>query len=92
MTHKEMTSHLRYRIKVAGIEARVRMCDDCQQAIVYVIPAAAEIAFTEAEQREIRHIAKCNKLTGARGSEIDVERMTDPYGMRFEFHAVAIAA
>jgi hypothetical protein len=87
MTHKEMTKHLRNRLKVAGIKARVAMCDSCGQPIIKVHPVSAEARFSDDEQRTIRHIAECNKLTRARGMEIDVERMTDPFGMRFEFRA-----
>ena len=87
LTHKEMTAHLRKRIKVAGIKARVDMSEACGVKYIRVFVPAHDVTFTDAEQREIRFIAKCNKLTRARGEEIDVERMTDPMSMHFEFHA-----
>ena len=82
LTTKEMTAHIRKRIKVAGIKARVRMTSGSTGGI-QVFPVAHEIEFTEDEQRQIRFLAKTNKLTCVRGVEIDVERMTDPHGMEF---------
>ena len=91
LTHKDITGHIRSRVKIAGIKARVTMSDACGQPVVHVFTIGPDVSFTEAEQREIRHIAKCCKLTKAKGLEIDVERMTDPHGMRFEYHAEAYA-
>lgn len=86
MDHKETTKHLRKRIKVAGIKARVAKYDSCGQAWIRVCVPGPEVRFSEDEQRQIRHIAKCNHLTRACRSEIDVERMTDPMDMHFEYH------
>ena len=44
---------------------------------------APDLQFSEADQREIRHIAKCNGLTWVRGLEIDVEQMTNPQSFHF---------
>lgn len=76
---KEMTAHLRNRIKAEGIKARVRFLGRSIQ----VFPCAYGVEFSETEQRAIRFIAKVNKLTAIRGQEIDVDRMTDPHGMEF---------
>lgn len=76
---KEMTAHLRNRIKAAGIKARVRFLG----RQIQVFPVAYGVEFSEADQHTIRFIAKVNKLTRVRGQEIDVDRMTDPHGMEF---------
>lgn len=87
MTHKEMTASIRKRIKVAGIKARVDMAEACGVKYIRVFVPKFDATFTDDEQRKIRFIAKLNRLTRARRSEIDVERMTDPQSMHFEFHA-----
>ena len=74
MTTKEMTAHLRGRIKAAGIKARVHF----GSVGIYVEVSRYELDFTDDEQRTIRRIAKCSGLTHVRGLEIDVEQMTDP--------------
>ena len=73
LTHKELTAHLRKRIKVAGIKARVDMMKTCGCEAIRVFVPAFEVTFTEAEQREIAHIAKVNGLTYANGLEIQVD-------------------
>ena len=86
MSHKEMTSHIRTRVAASGIKARVMMRNYCGVRGIAVVVPAYEIQFTESEQRGIRLIAKVNGLTRARGMEIDIERMTDPSQVNFEFH------
>lgn len=86
MSHKEMTSHIRKRVAASGIKARVMMRKYCGVRGISVVVPAYEIQFTESEQRKIRLIAKVNGLTRARGMEIDIERMTDPAQVNFEFH------
>lgn len=83
MNHKELTAHIRNRIKVAGIKARVCMQESCGNKVIVVYGTAYEINFTEEEQRTIRLIAKTNRLTWVRGMEIDIERMTDPKCFKF---------
>ena len=88
MTHKEMTAHIRYRVKVAGVKAKVKMAEpQIGDRQIRVACPAYDRPFTDDEQRQIRFIAKVNGLTRARGSEIDVERMTDPMEMVFYYHA-----
>ena len=87
MTHKEMTANIRKRLKVEGVKARVDMIEACGVKCIRVFVPAFDATFTDEEQRKIRFIAKLNRLTRARRSEIDVERMTDPKSMHFEFHA-----
>ena len=86
MSQKEMTAHIRKRVAASGIKARVMMRNYCDVRGIAVVTPAYEIKFTESEQREIRLIAKVNGLTCARGTEIDIELMTDPNQVNFEFH------
>ena len=86
LTHKEITAHIRSRIKAEKIKARVDMFATCGVKYIRVFVPAHDAVFSEENQRTIRNIAKCNNLTRARGEEIDVERMTDPQSMHFEFH------
>ena len=88
LNHKEMTAHIRNRIKVAGIKARVRMQDCCGSKVLQVNAPAYGVEFTNEQQQTIRHIAKCNGLTWVRGAEIDVERMTNPHDFNFYMGAV----
>ena len=83
LTHKELTAHLRKRIKIAGIKARVDMMETCGCKAIRVFVTAPELEFNESEQREIRHIAKCNGLSWVRGMEIDVDQMTNPQSFHF---------
>lgn len=79
----EMAKHIRKRIKAAGIKARVRKFDD--NGCIQVNAPVYGVEFTEDEQREIRHIAKCNRLTLVRGLPIDVEQMTNPEAFNFYY-------
>jgi len=54
----------------------------CGDSIKVSVPAYG-LEFSDDEQRSIRFIAKCNRLTRTSGAEIDVERMTDPFEMEF---------
>lgn len=83
MNHKEMTAHIRKRIKAAGIKAKVRMWHGGH---IQVNASAYGIEFTEEEQREIRHIAICNKLTWVRDLPIDVNKMTNPHDFNFYYN------
>jgi hypothetical protein len=85
MDHKEMTKHIRQRIKKAGIKASVSKFTACGTFYVRVATAKAEQQFTLEEQTLIKRIAKGNALTGARCMEIEEEI---PFGneARFEFH------
>lgn len=83
LNHKDMTAHIRNRIKVAGIKAKVSMQVSCGSRVIYVRVPRYELSFSDDEQRTIRSIAKANRLTWVRSGEIDVERMTDPQEMWF---------
>jgi len=88
MTHKELTAHIRNRIKAAGIKAKVRMIDGNAGAkVIQVNVPEYGMEFSHAEQREIRLIAQVNKLTLVRGMEIDLDRMTDPHSFDFYMRA-----
>jgi hypothetical protein len=83
LTHKEITAHLRKRIAVAGIKARVRLYEACGDRYIQVSGATFEAEFSEEEQRTIRQIAKTNGLTFAQGMEID--RRADDELQEFRF-------
>lgn len=83
MNHKQMTAHIRSRIKAAGIKAKCKMQDYCGNQVISVDVPAYGIEFNAEEQREIRLIAICNKLTWARGMAIDIDQMTNPHEFKF---------
>jgi hypothetical protein len=79
MNTKEMTAHLRNRIKAAGIKAKVRFMGN----EIQVNKPAYDVEFTVEQQRAIRHIAMCNNLTLVRGMAIVLDQDTDPHGFGF---------
>lgn len=83
MNHKEMTAHIRSRIKAAGIKAKVRMINSCGHEYIQVNTPTFESRFNEDEQRSVRLIAIVNKLTLVRGLPIVLEQMTDANGFEF---------
>lgn len=83
MTTTQTAAHIRSRIKHAGIKARVRVAPG--GGVVQVIAPTAEARFSDDDQRTIRFIAKCNRMTWVRGLEIDIEQMTNP--AEFNFYA-----
>lgn len=90
--HQEMVRHLRHRIKVAGIQARVRGFVSCGDEVVQVNTTHPDRQFTDDEQRTIRTIGDANRLTWVRGMPIDVEQMTNPYDFNFYMPAAEPAA
>jgi hypothetical protein len=82
LNHAEMTAHIRNRIKAAGIKARVR-AQSCGSASIQVNTPVYGQEFSSADQRAIRHIALCNKLTLVRGMEIIIEQDTNPFEFNF---------
>lgn len=85
LTHKEMTAHLRKRIKHEGIKARVYMQEYCGCYVIAIDPPVFEVEFSEDEQRKIRTMAVTNGLTLVQGMPINIEQMTDYKGFRFYF-------
>lgn len=73
LSHKEMVAHIRKRIKVAGIKACCKMETFCGEKVVKVYTPTYESRFTSEEIREFTTIAKINRLTAARGMEINPE-------------------
>lgn len=89
MTHKEMTAHIRNRIKSAGIPANVRMLNYCGVKAIEVSGKTYETLFTEEQCKTIAIIAKSNNLTGALNSVIDIDieaQLTGCNRKCFEFH------
>lgn len=85
MNHKEMTAHIRGRLKAAGIKAKCSMYDSCGSRWIRVTTPTYEARFDDDQQRTIRTIAQVNRLTWAQGLEINLGQMTDPQQMNFVF-------
>lgn len=89
LNHKEMTTHIRNRIKLAGVKALVSMVTTCGQPKIRVSVPSYDVEFTAEEIMEISKIAMVNGLTGARKSEIDPKHDSKLTGRKewfFEFH------
>lgn len=87
LNHKEMTKHIRTRIKVAGVKSLVRMIKSCGDNIIQVNTIEYDVDFTDDEQRTIRKIAECNNLTWVRKLPINIEQMTNPSEFNFYYEA-----
>ena len=74
MNHKEMTKHIRGRIKVAGIKTSVCKMTACGSDYIRVSTASHEQRFTDEEMVAINTICKSNGLTSVRGMEIEIEK------------------
>ena len=81
MNIKEMTAHIRKRIKHEGIKARVRIAPG--GGCIQVFVPFYGMGFSEDEQRKIKHIAICNKLTWVRQLPIIMDQITNPYDFKF---------
>lgn len=85
MTHKQMTAHIRARIKVAEIDARVKTHEASGCLWIHVSVPTFDTRFSPEEQRTIQQIAKTNRLTLVQGIEIDVDRVLDMPGQTYVF-------
>jgi len=81
--HKEFTAHIRNRICISGIKARVRMLDVCGSKVIQVNVPSYEIEFTLEEQKRINEIAVNNDLTLVRGLPIVIDQGTNPKAFNF---------
>ena len=72
-SHKEITAHIRKRLKAAGIKAKCKMVSFCGCDTVQVAVAKFDARFTSEEIREFVTAAKVNGMTGSRGMELDIE-------------------
>lgn len=72
-SHKEITAHIRKRLKAAEIKAKCQMSSYCGYDTVMVAVPTFESRFTSDQIREFVTAAKVNGLTGCRGTELDVE-------------------
>ncbi len=70
MTHKEMTAHIRGRLKAAGIPAHCKMKSYCGYLIVSVSTVSYESKWTTEQGAAIALIAKVNGLRQSQGHEI----------------------
>lgn len=87
LSHKELTAHIRDRIKAAGIKrVGVRMLTITGEQAIAVDPlGGVDARFTYEEQRTIRLIAQVNHLTYVRGLPIEVDA-PDVNGSGFWFY------
>lgn len=72
-SHKEVTAHIRKRLKAAGIKAKCKMQSYCGNATIMVAVPAYDARFTSEQIREFVTAAKVNGMTGCRGIELDIE-------------------
>lgn len=92
LTHKEMTAHIRKRLKVAGVKARVRMQDFNGHRMIQVSTPAYDKRFSSAQLDQLATIVMANGLTLIRGAKIDPEvlvQLTGSTDFNFEFHGRA---
>lgn len=90
MNHKEMTAHIRNRVKAYGVKASVRKYSACGVQWIQVSVPSPGARFEESEIKQIALIAKTNGLTFARGLEVDPEaesQLTHKDSWDFVFHA-----
>lgn len=90
LNHKEMTAHIRGRIKASGIKARVSLYTACGIRYIRVVTPSYEVkGFTSEELATLAIIAQVNRLTEAQSSPIDPAIMVQLTGKQqfdFEFH------
>ena len=90
MTHKEMTAHIRNRLKAQRIPARVRLYTACGTRYIQVNTVAYEARWSDEERRAIAICADVNGLTGAQGGKIDPEleaQLSHRQAFDFEYRA-----
>lgn len=90
LNHKEMTKHIRSRLKIAKIPARCSLYTSC--GIPYIKVSVDKELFegarewTTEQAYTIAHIADCNGLTGARSSKVDANHYAKLIGKhQFDF-------
>ncbi len=89
MTLQETAKHFRNRLRHEGINAKCKCYTSCGVQWIQVNVPSFDAEFSEEQQRTIRLIAKVNKLTRARGMEIDLEQMTDSKVATFAYGYVS---
>lgn len=94
MNHKEITAHIRRRMKANGVNARVKMDEYCGTKVITVSVPNAAYVWSNEEAKEIAVCVMVNRLTGARGTPIDIAHEVSvlsgtTYASRhYEFHGV----
>lgn len=71
LTHKEMTKHIRGRLKASKIGARCRLYNACGFDWIQVFVPEHGQYFSPVQSREIAIIADVNGLTYAQGMKVD---------------------
>jgi hypothetical protein len=89
LNHKETAKHVRNRLKVSKIKARVRMYEACGIRYIAVITPEYGAHFNPEQLKEIGIIASVNGLTEAQGSPVNMDiivQMTGKDQFNFEYH------
>ena len=87
MTHKEMTAHIRGRLKHEGIPARCRLLDVCGMLSIQVFGKTYETKFTREQGFLIGRIARVNGLTFVRGLPVTEEHCANVApGAHYDFY------
>lgn len=89
LTHKEMTKHIRGRLKAQRIPARVKMNEWCGRRVITVTTPSYDFQWSAEELAGIALCAKVNRLTEAQGHPIEVAHIACLIGkgqFNFEFH------
>jgi hypothetical protein len=87
LTHKEMTAHIRNRLKVCDIPARCRMNEACGFRMIQVFGVTHEARWTAEQAKMIGRIARVNGLTFVRGMPVDEDHCSTMTGRAyFEFY------
>lgn len=91
MNHKEITAHIRKRLKHAAVPCRVMMEESCGYKYVKVVVPTYDAEWTPEQLRTIGLIATVNKLTFVRGmpihGEATIMQLTGAKQFDFVFNA-----
>jgi len=90
MTTKEITAHIRKRLKHEGIAARVSFYKSCGACWVKVTCPAIDSPFSDEAQATIKHVARCNHLTMSRGQAIPEDHV-NPMDFHFVYNPARTA-
>ena len=87
MTHKEMTAHIRGRLKHEGIPARCRLFEACGSLCIQIFGKTYETRFTREQGFLIGRIARVNGLTFVRGIPVTEEHCADiAHAAHYDFY------
>lgn len=91
MNHKEITAHIRKRLKHAAVPCRVMMDESCGYKYVKVVTPTYDARWTPEQLRTIGLVAMVNKLTFVNGmpvhGESTIMKLTEANQFDFVFNA-----